>query len=358
MQPSGEQQRPMIGRHEASVEVVAPARLHLGFLDLNGGLGRRYGSLGLAIDSFATRLHAERAPGLAAQGPGAGLALDYARSFAEARGLAGGASLRIESAIPAHIGLGSGTQLALAVGTALERLYADPKIERAPDSRAIAETLGRGRRSGIGIGAFDQGGFIVDCGRGDQGESPPVALRIPFPEDWRVLLLLDRRAQGLHGEQELSAFAALPEFPEQTAGRLCRVLLMQVVPGLLERRLGPVAEGIREIQRAVGEHFAPAQGGCFASPAVTAALDWAQGQGLRGSGQSSWGPTGFVLTEDEDQARALEQGLRRRFGEPAPLSYRICAARNRGADVAATRAPTLEAQGQLAPTSMQPRPGC
>ena len=31
------------------VEVFAPARLHLGFLDLQGGLGRSYGSIGLAI---------------------------------------------------------------------------------------------------------------------------------------------------------------------------------------------------------------------------------------------------------------------------------------------------------------------
>src|ERR1700680_1975654 len=40
----------------ASVTVTAAARLHLGFLDLNGGLGRRFGSIGLAIDAPRTRL--------------------------------------------------------------------------------------------------------------------------------------------------------------------------------------------------------------------------------------------------------------------------------------------------------------
>ena len=341
-------------RPRISVDVVAPARLHLGFLDLNGGLGRRFGSLGLTIDTFATRLHVERSAELCAEGPGAERALAYARAFLESRGLPARARISIEEAIPGHAGLGSGTQMALAVGTALERLNTEPSGADPLDSRAIADALGRGRRSGIGIGAFDQGGFIVDCGRGDQDQVPPLALRIPFPADWRVLLLLDQRNQGIHGERELRAFAELPEFPEATVGRLCRVLLMQVVPGLLEDRLEPVAEGIREIQRAVGEHFAPAQGGCFASPAVAAALDWATEQGLRGSGQSSWGPTGFVLTEDEDRARWLEQGLKRRFGDLSPLRYRICAARNQGAAVSTNLAPTVRPQAQLTQTSLQP----
>src|SRR4029077_16164411 len=38
-----------------AVEVFAPARLHLGFLDLNGGLGRRFGSLVLTTAGTGTR---------------------------------------------------------------------------------------------------------------------------------------------------------------------------------------------------------------------------------------------------------------------------------------------------------------
>ena len=43
------------------VEAVAPARLHLGFLDLNGDIGRHYGSIGLAIDEPTTTLRVSRA---------------------------------------------------------------------------------------------------------------------------------------------------------------------------------------------------------------------------------------------------------------------------------------------------------
>ncbi|HYN77886.1 MAG TPA: beta-ribofuranosylaminobenzene 5'-phosphate synthase family protein [Lamprocystis sp. (in: g-proteobacteria)] len=323
----------MFNRPSPGVHIEASARLHFGFLDLNGGLGRRFGSLGLTIDTFATRLSADRADGFSAEGPGAERAMTYARTYAEARGLPGGAHLRVLEVIPGHAGLGSGTQMALAVGTALERLLG-PAVGSEPwNSRSIARALGRGQRSGIGIGAFDEGGFIVDCGRGDGTEVPPVVMRLPFPADWRVLLLLDQRGQGLHGEWESRAFAELPAAPEAIAGHLCRLLMMQLVPGLIEGRLDPVADAIGEIQRAVGAHFAPAQGGCFASSVVAAALNWAAGQGFKGHGQSSWGPTGFILVGDADQARWLERGLKARFGELAPLRYRIVAGCNRGAAV-------------------------
>jgi beta-RFAP synthase len=318
----------------AQVTVEAPARLHLGFLDLNGGLGRRFGSLGLAVDTLATRVHGERATHLEARGPGSERVLSVAQAFSRARRLPGGARLTVEQRIPEHAGLGSGTQLALAVGTALEQLYA-----RELDSRAIAGMLNRGGRSGIGVAAFDAGGFMVDCGRGDRLEVPRLALRLPFPERWRLLLVMDTRAQGLHGPEEIAAFACLPEFPEATAGHLCRLLMMKVVPGLLEERLGPVADGIGEIQRVVGDHFAPAQRGRFASPAVSEVLAWMERQGRAGVGQSSWGPTGFVLVEDEGMARRLERDLKQRFGELSPLRYQIVAARNRGATVAVARAP-------------------
>ncbi|MCB1858545.1 MAG: GHMP kinase [Gammaproteobacteria bacterium] len=314
--------------------VEAPARLHLGFLDMHGGLGRLYGSIGLTIDSLATRLRARRASDFVARGPGADRALEYARAFAEARELPGGVDIRIEQAIPDHVGLGSGTQLSLAVGTALERLYGSES-----SSRAIAHLLHRGARSGIGIGAFEAGGFIIDAGRGDVGEVPPVAVRFAFPTQWRVLLLLDSRGKGLHGNQELAAFAQLTKFSEASAGYLCRLVMMKVLPGLVERRLELVAEAIGEIQRVMGDHFAPVQGGRFTSPAVSQALAWITSQGYSGVGQSSWGPTGFVLLPDESSAIALERGLKQRFGELSPLKYLRVAARNRGATLETIPAP-------------------
>ncbi len=310
------------------IRVLAPARLHLGFLDMHGGLGRLYGSIGLTIDSLATRVRVRRADEFTAVGPAAGRALGYARAFARARQLPGGVDIVVEQAIPDHVGLGSGTQMSLAIGTALERIYGN-----SSGSRSIARLLQRGARSGIGIGAFEEGGLIVDAGRGDGDQIPPVAVRLDFPEQWRVLLLLDSRGQGLHGAQELAAFTRLSKFSEVSAGHLCRLVMMKVLPGLVEQRLESVAEAIGEIQCVVGDYFAPVQGGRFTSSAVSESLAWIESRGYPGVGQSSWGPTGFVLLPDEDTAIALERDLTKRFGELSPLKYLRVAARNQGASV-------------------------
>ena len=40
----------------SKVSVIAPARLHMGFIDLSGSLSRHFGSIGIALNEQATRL--------------------------------------------------------------------------------------------------------------------------------------------------------------------------------------------------------------------------------------------------------------------------------------------------------------
>ena len=108
---------------------------------------------------------------------------------------------------------------------------------------------------------------------------------------------------------------------------------MQILPGLREQRLEPVAEGIAELQRCVGDHFAPAQGGRFTSAAVADALALAEAVGHAGVGQSSWGPTGFVLLPDQTSADDLVATMRRRFGELSPLRFLVTSACNEGSRI-------------------------
>lgn len=312
-------------KNPARVHVDTPARLHLGFMDMSGALGRRFGSLGLSIEAFRTRLQARPAAGVTASGPGAERAAGFARRMLDELEIGGGLHLDLTSAIPDHLGLGSGTQMALAVGRAIAELFGVPL-----STREIAARLDRGRRSGIGIGAFDRGGFLLDSGVGDDGGVPPVTARLDFPEAWRVLLVLDARGQGLHGSPEREAFRRLPPFPVAAAAHLCHLVLMKILPGVREGELQPVAEGIAELQRCVGDHFAAAQGGRFTSGAVAEALHWAESLGHSGVGQSSWGPTGFILLSDQAAAEDLCQAARSRFGELSPLRFVITRACNQG----------------------------
>jgi beta-RFAP synthase len=297
---------------------------------MHGGLGRRFGSLGLAISGVATRLTATRSDNVQSEGPGCERAARVAVALLGRLGLDGGVTIHIQQTIPEHVGLGSGTQMALAVGAALGRLYG---CELPPES--LATLTGRGLRSGIGLGAFVHGGFIVDAGRGQRTVVPPIISRMPFPDHWRVLLVFDHTRQGVHGERELEAFAHLPEMRGQMASDLCRRVLVQMLPALAEADFATFAEAVTVFQDAMGDLFSRAQGGCYASPRVAAALDDLRAAGVRGIGQSSWGPTGFALFERETEALAAQHELRGRYRE-ASLELMVVRGLNRGALVEQT----------------------
>jgi beta-RFAP synthase len=309
-----------------SVTVRAPARLHLGFLDMNGELGRRFGSLGLAIDAYETRVTVRRAAEMSISGIEAARARPVLARLAAALTGDAGFAVSIEQAIPAHQGLGSGTQLALALSAALQH-----RAGGAGDLMPYALLTQRGARSGAGIGLFQTGGFVVDGGHGESTAIPPIIARATFPEAWRIILVSDERQRGLSGTDESEAFAALPKFLPIRAGEICRRVLMQVLPGLAETDINSFGAGISAIQAIVGEYFGPVQGGSrFTSRAVEAVLHDLAGSGATGIGQSSWGPTGFAFVPDEGTATRLVADASSKAADMR-LDIRICKALNRGA---------------------------
>lgn len=326
------------------VTVEAPSRLHLGFLDLNGSLGRRYGSLGLALSAFGTKVKATPADQLTVVGSESERALAVARRVCATWGLPQTGALEIQEAIPAHCGLGSGSQLVLAVGTALSRLHG---LDLDPAD--LARACDRGQRSGAGLGAFREGGLLLDGGCYPDGDPPPVVARLPFPEDWHPVLVLDS-GQGLHGPSERQAFDELPVFPAETAAHLCRITLMRLLPAVADRELGEFGAAIAEIQARVGDHFAPAQGDRFASPRVAEALEWLAAHGGVGTGQSSWGPTGYSWFPDRNRAEELARKADQRFAEAEGLRFLTAAPRNHGARI------EMSASGPFAETTNEGRP--
>ena len=313
-----------------SVTVTAPARLHLGFLDLNGGLGRRFGSLGLSIDGLCTRITARAAAHIRVNGPDSDRARRYADAMRAALDLRAEYDIAVDEVVPPHAGLGSGTQLAITIAAALRRLQGLPL-----DVEGDAVRLGRGVRSGAGIALFERGGLVVDGGSRETPRAPPLISRLPFPERWRVLVVLDPHRQGVHGAGETSAFARLPPASDAEAAHLCRLLVMKILPAVVEADLPTFGAGIKELQERVGDHFAPAQSGHrFASSAVAATLKLLENEGAVGIGQSSWGPTGYAFVPSLD---AAERMLARVRGRPEckGVDIRICRALNSGAEITA-----------------------
>lgn len=317
-------------RNEECVVAVTAARLHFGFLDPSGRGPRPFGSFGLALDRPETTLTLRRAQTFTVTGRDADRAERYLRrmvSYLDVKEAPlGPYAMNISEAIPPHAGLGSGTQLALAVGSAFAKLEGFRMMPRD-----VASYLGRGGRSGIGIAAFEQGGAVLDSGPLD-GALPQLVARVPFPADWRVLLILDPGAQGLTGPDEVEAFQALPDFPERETAGLRRRIAEVALPALAEEDFATFCREIANLQAHMAAYFGPQQGGAYVSPRVADALTWLAGKGLTGLGQSSWGPTGFAFVASEAEAEALLGEIRQenRFGA---LRFELARGRNERATV-------------------------
>ena len=310
--------------------VQAGARLHLGFLDLNGGCGRRFGSIGVSLERPQCTVEATLAPGRATE------AAEPVRGILERLSWHLGdtpVTVRLTEAIPPHAGFGSGTQHALAVAVAATRAAGRPV-----PVRDLARRLGRGQRSGIGIAAFERGGLVIDAGHSvdvaleptDGPEPAPVVFQQPLSDAWHFVLATPRATPGLSGATEQRAFRDLPPMDEERVGRICRLTLVQVAPAVLTADIRTFGAAITEIQELVGEYFAPCQGGRFASRTGCEIAGLASARGAHGVGQSSWGPTVFALVESEARARALADEIWAAFGSDL-ARIDVSRARNRGA---------------------------
>lgn len=282
------------------VRIEAPARLHLGMLDLAGSLGRRFGGLGVALSGPVAMIEARDCTDLKAEGEDAATVLAGARRYLGTTGLTGGAHVRVVSRIPRHVGLGSGTRLALGVAMALAVLNGRPA-----DPVLLAQAVGRAQRSAVGLWTFARGGFVVEGGRRPDRDLPsPLLFRHDVPEQWRCVLAIPYGARGLSGPAEAAAFERLAPTADQSA-RIAHTVLMSLLPALVEGDLKEFGATLTRVQRLVGECFQPVQGGSFSNPLSAALIERLPAWGAAGAGQSSWGPTVFGLAADEEQGREL-----------------------------------------------------
>ncbi|WP_029149022.1 hypothetical protein [Methylophilus sp. 5] len=310
---------------ERTVSVTTYGRLHLGFFNLSQQAQRQFGSVGVAIDAFQTSL--SLSSGLQ-QLPLDPLAASILQRHLAASDTQTAFNVSIEQAIPRHGGLGSGTQMALALGAAMNSLLNKPVS--ASDIAAIHQ---RGARSGIGIATFEHGGLVVDGGRGTHTVVPPMLARHAFPADWHFLLIIDNSRAGLHGQGEKTAFKQLAPQSVAATQTVQQQLLSQGLPALIEHDFAGFSQFLGDLQAYNAEYFAPAQGGPYASKAVANILHTLKQQGYMGIGQTSWGPTGFVLLPSRTEAVAIQMQLLKQYAGQTALGFVVTAAVNQPATI-------------------------
>ncbi|NTV27476.1 MAG: DUF98 domain-containing protein, partial [Methanothrix sp.] len=292
------------------IVIETPSRLHLTLMDLSGSNGRVDGGVGITLDEPSIMLEAERSSDLVAEGENAKRALEAARAVREYFGL-GGARLTVRRSYKSHIGLGGGTQLGIAAGMSLCKLYYQPATVRE-----IARIVQRGGTSGIGTAAFEMGGFIIDGGHtfgpGKEKQDfrpssvagginpPPVIARHDFPHGWKILLAIPDIPKGAHGQREVDIFREHCPVPLADVHELCYQILVRMVPSLVEEDLDEFGAALNRVQE-LGFKKVEVMLQHSVVHRLMAALKDA---GAACAGLSSFGPAVYAITDT--QGRDIE----------------------------------------------------
>ena len=290
-----------------SVFLKTPARLHFGLIDMNGEIGRIDGGIGLALDSPQTLIEADqldRVNVVCKEEPELGDRIQEAVRTVCAYLDFPGAYVNVRERPLQHVGMGSATQILVGVAQAVCEAYGVVKT-----AQELAVLVGRGGTSGIGVGAVNSGGFIMDGGhpfrRGHTSKQgympsgasadvtpPPILFRHDFP-DWDILITVPM-GEGISGLREVTLFRVICPLPKDEVQQMCHILLMQMLPAVIESDLesfGSAMEDFQDLGFKIFEFRAQTQ-------LVLDCLQFLKDEGGIGVGMSSWGPALFAFGED------------------------------------------------------------
>ncbi|AAB89167.1 MULTISPECIES: beta-ribofuranosylaminobenzene 5'-phosphate synthase [Archaeoglobus] len=305
-----------------------PSRIHITLIDLNGSIGRVDGGVGLALEEPHIEIKAKESETFVLKGEPINRERFEIAAAKMAEYCGRGAEIEVVSDYDAHVGLGSGTQISLAVGRAFSELYGLNLT-----TRQIAEIMGRGGTSGIGVAVFDHGGLVVDGGHStkekksflpssaSRAKPAPMIARLDFP-DWNVVLAIPD-LKGFFGEREVNLFQKSCPVPLEDVREICHLILMKMLPAVVEADLDEFGKALKRIQelgfkKAEVEQYGELIKGCF---------DLADCIGM-----SSTGPTVYAITDSN--AGGIERSLRDYFAEKGYECRTIVTkARNRGVEI-------------------------
>jgi beta-ribofuranosylaminobenzene 5'-phosphate synthase len=326
---------------EQRVIIQTPSRLHLTLIDMHGGSGRVDGGVGITLDEPGILIEMRQSQVLEVEGCDSmtrDRIMDTARQALNGLHAGGNVSVTVRNYYPSHIGLGSGSQLMLAIARGVAELYRRPRTVTE-----LALLVGRGGTSGIGTAAFESGGFIVDGGHtfGQKGEKtdfrpsaasrgirpPPIIARYDFPKDWKILLAMPKLPSGASGVQETDIFRDHCPIPVEEVRKVCHEILMRMLPGIIERDLDLFGSSVNAIQelgfKKVELSLQPRQ--------IPELIERLRSAGAACAGMSSFGPVIYAIGDTD--MRALEQTARVFMDNNSGGTTLITSARNKGASV-------------------------
>ncbi|EHP68305.1 MAG: beta-ribofuranosylaminobenzene 5'-phosphate synthase [Metallosphaera yellowstonensis] len=212
------------------LRVIGLSRIHITLFDLEGKHGRIDGGMGVGL----------RKPRIV---------LRTGDCSTASIPTLGSVSYCIEEDYEAHVGLGHTTQFNMA----LAKLGAEYHMRRL-DAFELAKLVRRGSTSGVGVYAFEWGGFVVDGGHSiktkkkalpsDYSDAPPPPLLIRKDFPWMIYAVIPD-GKRVFGEPEKRLFE---NFKPEGTDELARVVLIEFIPSVVEKDLEGVLDALWKIQ--------------------------------------------------------------------------------------------------------------
>jgi len=314
------------------IDVTTGSRLHFGLICSKPAAHWRFGGIGVMLRQPAWRLSVTP---IAAEKDSIEATDDICQRLREllqrirSRHHLKSVRIEVHQEVSLHTGLGSGTQLGLALSAASELLTLRHLHE---DPFQLAQLACRAERSAIGTVGFARGGFLVDHGESN-GESPGRQVdRFVFPDDWRFVLTHPEYSQGLSGEKERTFFGRRIHMPQTLIENLEQQVLQEIIPAVREKQFEAFATSLENYGQSVGTFYAAEQGGVFAHPAMTQLAAHLRTVGISGMAQSSWGPLIGIPAGSQKHAEEIVRLIPERIG-PMRLTTAISEPLNTGATI-------------------------
>jgi beta-ribofuranosylaminobenzene 5'-phosphate synthase len=202
-----------------------------------------------------------------------------------------GYKVKVLSYIPEHVGLGSGTQIDLAIFNAFKRLF-NLKVDKSD----LIKKLNIGIFSGIGYLLFYNGGFAADSGSPSKIEPKPL-IQIKIPEKWRFVYVIPELRRGLTFNEEENIMKN-PWNPSEGVKKLMSYGLLRLATGIIREDIEDTLEGLRMMQEGTGIYFSKIQGGQFREDVAKITSELWRSRMIMA--QSSWGPTLYTIARDNE----------------------------------------------------------
>jgi beta-RFAP synthase len=240
----------------------------------------------------------------------------------------------LNEVIPSGLGLGAASQLGLSV---VSGLAANHGIDISSAEAAAISRLSP-YDDGVGVGTFDNGGFIISAGDRDL---PVTVFRSKFPQNWKIILVTPPVGTGkVYDDDTLSGRIA--GLNPGAGAEMSRITLLRLLPGLMKEDLNAFGDALDRMRAVAEAEYAPTPAEFYSLPDAADIISKMRELGAVGAGQSEWGASIYSFADGESAASAIASGLANYFsadGGENGLKIRVISGQNEGSEIKVLRMP-------------------